>query len=183
MVFPCPPRTPPCWEQDPCRPAHGTHLPHSGYQGQGYVTQGLELRRPYSPLLPPLFPLTLHPIMGLGKFNAGRIHQMPSAKSYLAAHPSWFDADPLHTCPRCGTDQEPFRHTILLGPAHRRARDLLLKDVDSVDTDSPIWNEPPLIKTLGQYISDTRTAFPPAMDIEIPPYPLPAAPSPSHPKV
>ena len=36
------------------------------------------------------YPLRLspHPFMGLGKFMAGRIHQMRSQKSYLAAHPS-----------------------------------------------------------------------------------------------
>ena len=35
------------------------------------------------------FPLSLtpHPFMGLGKFIAGRIHQMRVQKSYLAAHP------------------------------------------------------------------------------------------------
>jgi len=39
-----------------------------------------------------------HPFMGLGKFLAGRIHQMRGAKSYLAAHPSWSDQDPNLTC-------------------------------------------------------------------------------------
>ena len=32
--------------------------------------------------------LSPHPFMGLGKFVAGRIHQMRAGKSYLAAHPS-----------------------------------------------------------------------------------------------
>ena len=32
--------------------------------------------------------LSPHPVMGLVKFVAGRIHQMRSAKSYLATQPS-----------------------------------------------------------------------------------------------
>ena len=39
---------------------------------------------PYYEFPPSLSP---HPFMGLGKFVAGRINQMRSAKSYLAAHP------------------------------------------------------------------------------------------------
>jgi len=39
---------------------------------------------PYYPFPPSTRP---HPFMGLGKFVAGRIHQMRSGKSYLAAHP------------------------------------------------------------------------------------------------
>ena len=45
---------------------------------------------PYHEYPPSLAP---HPFMGLGKFLAGRIHQMRVAKSYLAAHPSWSDED------------------------------------------------------------------------------------------
>ena len=37
-----------------------------------------------------------YPFMGLGKFVAGRIHQMRSGKSYLAAHPSWGILLPTH---------------------------------------------------------------------------------------
>ena len=42
-----------------------------------------------------------HPFMGLGKFVAGRIHQMRSGKSYLAAHPSWDNPDTDTSCPFC----------------------------------------------------------------------------------
>jgi len=49
-----------------------------------------------------------YPFMGLGKFVAGRIHQMRSAKSYLAAHRSWSDESPDPTCPRCETGPESF---------------------------------------------------------------------------
>jgi len=33
--------------------------------------------------------LSPRPFMGLGKFVAGRIHQMRAGNSYLAAHPTW----------------------------------------------------------------------------------------------
>ena len=46
--------------------------------------------------------LSPHPFMGLGKFMAGRIHQMRSQKSYLAAHPSWFNAYDSRLCPLIG---------------------------------------------------------------------------------
>ena len=42
---------------------------------------------PFSPSLTP------HPFMGLSKFLAGHIHQIRSAKSYLAAHPSLFNRE------------------------------------------------------------------------------------------
>jgi len=42
-------------------------------------------RYAYRPSLMP------HPFMGLSKFDAGRLHQMRSGKSYLRAHPSWDD--------------------------------------------------------------------------------------------
>ena len=47
------------------------------------------------------YPLRLSPhlFMDLGKFMAGRIHQMRSQKSYLAAHPSWFYSSRLHALP------------------------------------------------------------------------------------
>jgi len=45
-------------------------------------------RYAYRPSLKP------HPFMGLSKFDAGRLHQMRSGKSYLCAHPSWDDDGP-----------------------------------------------------------------------------------------
>jgi len=107
--------------------------------------------------------LTPHPFMGLGKFVGGRIHQMRVAKSYLAAHPSWFDEDPNLTCPRGGTRPETFQHAILTWPARARDRDLLLKDVSSLGQDATLWTEPHLLRALGEYITDTKTGFPPDM--------------------
>ena len=115
---------------------------------------------PYYEYPPSLSP---HSFMGLGKFVAGRIHQMRSAKSYLAAHPSWFDENPDPTCPPCKVGPECFQHTILSCPAGIWVRDLLLKDVSSLAHDRTIWSEPLLIRALGEYIIDTKIGFPPDM--------------------
>jgi len=117
--------------------------------------------------------LTPHPFMALGKFVAGRIHQMRSAKSYLAAHPSWSDEDPDPTCPRCETEPETFQHAILSCPARTSDRDLLLKDVSSLGQDASLWTEPHLLRALGEYITTTKTGFPPDM---IPEHLLPPPP-------
>jgi len=105
--------------------------------------------------------LTPHPFMGLGKFLAGRIHQMRAGKSYLAAHPSWSDEDPNLTCPRCETEPESFQHAILTCPARTRDRELILKDVSSLEQDAAFWSDTLLIQALGVYITRTRTGFPP----------------------
>ena len=122
---------------------------------------------PYSPRLTP------HPFMGLDKFVAGRIHQMRSGKSYLAAHPSWWSESPNDTCPRCDSDPESFTHAILLCPTKNRERSLLLGEVVSLDEGSPLWMSQPLIQALGQFITATHTGFPPDM------YHLSPRPSPS----
>ena len=115
---------------------------------------------PYYGYPPTLSP---HPFMGLGKFVAGRIHQMRSGKSYLAAHPSWSDEEADPTCPPCEVGPESFQHAILTCPARQQARDLLLKDVSSLAHDATTWTDPLLIRALGEYITDTRTGFPPDM--------------------
>jgi len=93
---------------------------------------------------------------------------MRSAKSYLAPHSSCFDEDPDTTCPRCGLEPEYFQHAILLRPACAQARDLLLKGVSDIGPDSHVWNDPPFRKALGQYITSTRTGFPPEMNFDFP---------------
>jgi len=57
------------------------------------------------------------PFMGLGKFIAGRIHQMRAGKSYLAAHTTWRSPDADTSCPRCGLEPERFEHAILTCPS------------------------------------------------------------------
>ena len=120
--------------------------------------------------------LTPHLFMGPGKFVVGRIHQMRSAKSYLAAHPSWFDQDPDLNSPRCGTKPETFRHAILTCHARTGDGDPLLKEVSSLEDHTALWSDPHLIRALGEYITHTKTGFPPDMILE-----LFFAPSPSPP--
>ena len=62
-----------------------------------------------------------HPFMGLSKFDAGRLHQRRSCKSYLRTHPSWDDDGPP-TCPSCGEAPEDFEHAILHCSAKEPAR-------------------------------------------------------------
>ena len=62
-------------------------------------------RYAYPPSLKP------HPFMGLSKFDAGRLHQMRSGKSYIRAHPSGDDDGPT-SCPRCGEAPEDLEHAI-----------------------------------------------------------------------
>ena len=119
-----------------------------------------------------------HPFMGLDKFIAGRLHQMRAHKSYLAAHPSWWSEDPDTTCPRCRSDVETFEHAILLCPARANHRDRYLEPTLSIHVDSPLWDDKEHLHALSQYLSATRTGFPPDMA----PSPLPSrTPSPASP--
>jgi len=62
--------------------------------------------------------LNPRPFMGLGKFIAGRIHQMTAGKSYLAVHPTWKSPNSDTSCPRCGLEPETFEQAILTCPSH-----------------------------------------------------------------
>ena len=116
----------------------------------------------------PLY-LSRHPFMGLGKFMAGRIHQMRSQKSYLAAHPSWFNAHDSKLCPLCGDEPETFSHAILRCPAQASARARHLQGVSSVGPDAPLWSSSSLLLSLAAFIKATGTAFPPDMLPSSPP--------------
>ena len=105
---------------------------------------------------------------------------MLAAKSYLATHTSWFDKNPDPTCARCGMEPETFTHAVLTCPARTRAQDLLLKDVSSLGPDADLWTEPLLVRALGEYITDTKTGFPPDMTTNTP---TPAPQQPLRPKL
>ena len=111
------------------------------------------------------YPLHLspHPFMGLGKFIAGRIHQMRSQKSYLAAHASWFNADDSTLSPLCRDEPETFSHAILRCPAKASAGARHLQGVSSFDQEAPLWSSPSLLLSLAAYIMATGTAFLPHM--------------------
>jgi len=104
---------------------------------------------------------------------------MRAAKSYLAAHPSVSDKEPNLTCPCCGNKPVTVRYAILTCPSRARDRDVLLKDVSSLGHDARLWSEPHLIRALGEYLTDTKTGFPP--DI-IPDYYIISSPSPPPPE-
>ena len=103
------------------------------------------------------------PFMGLDKFIAGRLHQMRAHKSYLAAHPSWWSEDPDTSCPRCRSDDETFEHAILYCPAKSDHRRRYLEPTLSLRADSPLWDNKEHLHALSQYLSATRTGFPPEM--------------------
>ena len=113
-----------------------------------------------------------HPFMGLGKFMAGRIHQMRSQKSYLAAHPSWFTAHDSPLCPLYGDEPKMFSHAILCRPTRASARARHLQVISSVDQDAPLWFSSSHLLSPAAYINATSTAFRP--DILSCPPPSPA---------
>ena len=84
---------------------------------------------PYYPDPPSTRP---HPFMGLGKFVAGRIHEMRSGKSYLAAHPSWGDPDADKSCPLCSEAPQTFVHAILSCPSAACQRSRLLQGISDL---------------------------------------------------
>ena len=116
---------------------------------------------------PPGYPyppsLTPHPFMGLPKFMASRFHQMRSGKSYLAAHPSWFNRDTPSLCPRCRASAETFEHAILHCEARRRLKEGLLPTLTSLHAASPLWSSDHDITALSRFIALTATGFPPDM--------------------
>jgi len=115
---------------------------------------------PYYPYLPSTRP---HPFMGLGKFVAGRIHQMRSGKGYLAAHPSWEDPDADMSCPLCSEAPQTFEHAILSCPSSAHQRSRLLQGVSDLALEAPIWSDQQLLIALAEFIRTTATGFPPGM--------------------
>jgi len=107
--------------------------------------------------------LSPRPFMGLGKFVAGRIHQMRAGKSYLAAHPTWRSPDADTSCPRCGLETETFEHAILSCPSRQQSRLRLLHGVTNVGPEAPLWRSLPLLKRLATFIGVTSTVLPPTM--------------------
>jgi len=113
-------------------------------------------RYAYRPSLKP------HPFMGLPKFDAGRLHQIRSGKSYLRAHPSWHDDGPT-TCPSCSEAPGTFAHAILHCPAKEPARTRHLQGVTELGPDAPVWSSAALLGALARFVRSTATAFPPGM--------------------
>ena len=117
--------------------------------------------------------LSPRPFMGLGKFVAGRIHQMRAGKGYLAAHPTWRFHDADTSCPCCALEPETFENAILSSPSRQHSRLRLLHGVTDVGPDAPLWSSLPLLKRLATFIGVTSTGFPPTM---FPPTTPPSSP-------
>jgi len=80
-----------------------------------------------------------HPFMGLNKFDAGRMHQMRSGKSYLKVHPSWDSTDP-HMCQRCGEVPKTCGHAILSCTAREPAKGCHLQGVSDLSPTTLLWS-------------------------------------------
>jgi len=115
---------------------------------------------PYYPNPPSTRP---HPFMGLGKFVAGRIYQMRSGKSYLAAHPLWDNPDTDTSCPLYSEALQTFEHAILSYPSSACQRSRLLHGVSDLAPEAPIWSDQQLLIALAEFICTTTTGFPPGM--------------------
>jgi len=113
-------------------------------------------RYPYYPLLRP------HPFKGLNKFDAGRLHQTRSGKSYLRAHRAWDDDRPT-TCPR-GNEAPQTRELALLScPASEPTRTRHFQGVSDLGPDAPVWFSASLLAALARFMRSTQTTFPPGM--------------------
>ena len=88
---------------------------------------------------------------------------MRSAKSYLAAHPSWDNPDADTSCPLCSEAPLTFEHATLSCPysAHQRSR--LLQWVSDLAPQAPIWSDQQLLIALAKFIRTTATGFHPGM--------------------
>jgi len=113
-------------------------------------------RYPYQPSL------TLHPFMGLNKFDAGRLHKTRSGKSYLLAHPAWDDDRPT-TCPRYNEAPKTLEHAVLSSPAREPARSCHLQGVSDLGPDAPAWSSTSLLAALEWFMRSILTAFAPRM--------------------
>ena len=113
------------------------------------------------------------PFMGLGKFVAGRFHEMRAGTSYQAADPTWRSPDADTSWPRCGLEPETFEHAILSCPLRQQTRSRLLHGVTDVGPEAPRWTSLPLLKRLASFIGVTSTGFPPTM---FPPTTSPSSP-------
>jgi len=118
------------------------------------------------------FPLSLTPdlFMGLGKFIAGRIHQMRAQKCYPAAHPLWSRLDEPKHCPRCCKEVETLSHAILRCWSTSYHRECLLQGPPCVGSDPPLWTNKDLFLALAAFIRATGTNYLSDMFLPFPPH-------------
>ena len=99
------------------RVASVTYQAHSAPLIHSLLTDWLGLSPPVPPHYLYSACLSPHAFTGLLRFICGRIHQMRTGASYLAANVSWWNRDSSTLCPFCEEDDESFQHAILLCPA------------------------------------------------------------------
>jgi len=99
-----------------------------------------------------------HPLIGLNKFDAGRLHQARSGKSYLRAHPAWGDDRPT-TCPRCCEAPETLEHAVFSCPAREPTSTSHFWGLSDLGPDTPVWCAASLFAALAGLMTSTLTAF------------------------
>ena len=147
-------------------PQHTNILPHytvaswaTLHEANTHLSWGLQMARD-APGYPYPVPSRPHRFMQLGKFQASRIHQMRSGRSYLAAQEDFLVQDPDPNCRKCGEGEETFHHAAITCPAHARNRTALCPTVVSVMHDSPLWRSLEDLKSFGRFIFVSRINFP-----------------------
>jgi hypothetical protein len=106
---------------------------------------------PYHPTLEP------GPLFDLPRMQASRLFQMRLGKSYLLGHTNWVHPDP-EPCPLCNMELETMEHALLTCSARDYARDQFPPDLTLAEA----WSSPDILKILGNYITYTRTGYPPS---------------------
>lgn len=99
-----------------------------------------------------------HKFMTADRFISGRLHQMRSHSSYLAAHIPWFAPTQSPICPRCTQGDETLDHAIFKCPARAKARKEFLPRF--LTTEKKLWKSAKLLHQLAKYIRTTRTGYP-----------------------
>ena len=130
---------------------------------QSPLTDWLETSPPVPLSYPYSASLTPHAFTGLPRFICGRIHQMRTGASHLAAHVSWRNRNSSTLCPFCEEHDESFQHEILLCPAKAQPCLTHLSGVDDIGPDAPLWHSVPLLRGQAEYLYTTRRGFPPAV--------------------
>ena len=157
----------------PCLPPYRRHYPQDTeillhytvaawatlLEANAHLSWGLKTARDAPTYSYPV-PSRPHHFMKLGKFQASRIHQMRSGRSYLAAHEDPLGQDPDPTGHWCWQGGETFQHAAITCPAHERFRTALCPTVKSIGPDSPLWRSPEDLKSFGQFVFSARINFP-----------------------
>ena len=149
------------------RPSQDPPLGRS-YQAQKSLLKGhllqnrlLQSPPPLSYHYPPM--LILPPFIGLDWFTAGRIYQMHSEKSYMAAHTNWGNLNPTKTGPSCVQEDVTFAYAILACPTKARQRARYPLGGSSIGPESPLCTDKTSIVGLASYIWATYTGHPPLL--------------------